>query len=249
MNNNKLNDKRVKKYLVFDTETAPHYQENGSMKHIVFDIGYTVCDRHGNILIERTFLVKEIFLNMSMMKHAYYFNKYPSYLEKLNNNSITLMPWIDIIHIMEKDIECYNIKNVYAYNMNFDLTAINNTQMFILDREFLFFKAVGVRPNCLWGMACESFLSTKKFMKLAIEQEWLTQGGNITTNAETAYRYIANAYDFEESHTALEDSRIETIILSKCLKSRQKLKGGIYSQPWRMVKSKALSYGLLGDSK
>ena len=76
-------------FLVLDTETA-----NSVNEPIPYDIGYAICDRHGEIYLKRSFLVAEVFLDMAdTMKSAYYAEKIPQYWEdvkcgkRLNNES------------------------------------------------------------------------------------------------------------------------------------------------------------------
>lgn len=269
---NKLQDRRVRKNIVLDTETAPYYEMvnpymckgtrnreelprdikevisyeyNGvtyykgmtsyKQRQLIFDFGWTVCDNHGNILATRSFLVKEVFCNMDLMKHAHYFNKYPTYLEALNQGKIKMLPWIEILRKMEDDIIQYSIKRLFAYNMDFDKRAIYETARIIGKRKPYFFEYEGVHFNCLWGMACETILKRKMFYKIAIENKWVSTCGNIKTSAEVCYRYISNNYEFEEAHTALEDAKIETAILAKVLRTHQKMSWGIIPQPWREV--------------
>jgi hypothetical protein len=42
--------------------------------------------------------------------------------------------------------------------------------------------------------------------------------------AENVYRFIINNTDFIESHTALEDAEIETVILAYCYKQKKKMR-------------------------
>ena len=269
---NRLMDRRVRKNIVLDTETAPYYekvkpyQKKGfksldelprdakdikeyiykdrsyfscttSIKQtqLIFDIGWCVCDKQGHIFKKRNYLVKEVFTNMDLMKHAHYFNKYPQYLDMMQEGKIKMLPWIEVMRKMEDDIIQYGIKNLYAYNMAFDKRAIYETARVIGKREPYFFKYEGIRFHCLWGMACETILLRKMFFKVAKENNWFSEAGNIKTSAEVCYRFISNNYDFEESHTALDDSVIETAILAKILRAKQKMSWGIIPQPWRIV--------------
>lgn len=213
---------------------------------LIFDIGWTICDRKGNIYKKRNFLVEEVFTNMKLMTHAHYFNKYPLYLKMLQEGKIKMLSWIEIMRAMEDDIIQYNIKNLYAYNMAFDKRAIYETARVIGKREPYFFKYEGVRFHCLWGMACETILLRKMFFKVAKENNWFSDCGNIKTSAEVCYRYISNNYDFEESHTALDDSIIETAILAKVLRAKQRMSRGIIPQPWRIVQEYGKMKGYLG---
>lgn len=280
---NRLTDKRVKKVTVFDTETAPYYEQVKPYKvtgvreeprewqyledtleryerfgrtyyrymtdkqqlQLIFDIGWTVADKKGNIFIKRNYLVEEVFTNMDLMKHAHYFNKYPTYLRMLQDGNIKMKKWSFIISKFEQDILDYSIKEGYAFNISFDKKAMENTHRILTGREFLFWKAHELKANCIWGMCAETIMSKVGYIKTAIEQGWLSESGNITTNAECAYRYITGIYDFEESHTALDDAVIETEIMARCFKTRMKMSFGIIPHPWKIVKGKAEALGLL----
>lgn len=297
---NRLYDKRVKKVIVFDTETAPYYenvapywtyskerpvynvlpntlqeikgmvevkrhdfttdtdiivkesqvikykyQTDKRQRQLIFDIGWTVTDKHGNILLKRNFLVEDIFTDMSLMRHAHYFSKYPLYITMLSKGEIELARWVKIVSAFEQDILDYDIHEAYAYNIAFDKLALENTHRIITGRKFLFWKVHEMKTNCLWGMCAETIMQTKGFIKTAVEEGWLSPSGNITTNAETAYRFITGMYDFEESHTALDDAVIESEIMARCFKTKRKISFGILQQPWRLVKTKAESLGLL----
>ena len=71
--------RRKEMYLVIDTETA-----NSIGQPLPYDIGYAVCDRFGHIVLERSFVVAEIFLDhKEMMKSAYFAEKIPHYWEDI----------------------------------------------------------------------------------------------------------------------------------------------------------------------
>lgn len=277
----RLKDKRVKKVIVIDTETAPFYETvkqyetwadeepkynvipstlheeerrgrvvwvwetDKKQKQIVFDIGYTIADKKGNILAKRRHLVQEVFTDMNVMRHAHYFNKYPEYLMEITRGEVDILPWIEIIQEMERDIFNYGVKEVYAYNMAFDKRAINDTHRIVGHRNnFNMWKMYDLKTNCLWGMACETILQQKAFINVAIDNEWTSEIGNIKTSAETAYRFITQSYDFEEAHTALDDAIIETAIMARCFRSHKKMSFGIIPQPWRLVKERAEQLGV-----
>lgn len=280
---NRLTDKRVKKVIVFDTETAPYYEDvqeylvkgvkeepkawqytpntleqyeykghtyykyltTKKQRQLIFDIGWTVADKRGNIFIKRNYLVREVFINTDMMKHAHYFNKYPQYLDMLQDGKIKMRAWSYIIAKFEQDILDYGVHECFAFNISFDKRAMEETHRVLTGRKFLFWKAQELRANCLWGMSAETIMSKRGYIETAIEQGWLSSSGNITTNAECAYRYITGIYEFQESHTALDDAVIETEIMSRCFKTRIKMSFGIIEQPWKLVKAKAEALGML----
>lgn len=267
-------DKRAKKVIVFDTETAPivapvdkpykvnrlkykprlsdcvpnsikSYEFNGvtywecekinKEVQIIFDIGWTVCDRHGNIFKKYNSLVEESFFDSKIMSRAFYFNKYPDYLRMMNENKVKAKVWREIVRDLEDDIEEFNVSEVYAYNIAFDLQAINDTNAILSKKGFTLWKDYSIKTNCLWGMACETLLQQKTFKKLAAKLSWFTPTKNFSSNAEVCYKYITGDFEFQESHTALDDAVIETEILARCFRTKRKMSFGIISNPWRLV--------------
>ena len=87
-------------------------------------------------------------------------------------------------------------------------------------------------------MACTSILKTESYIRFAIENNFVSECGNIQTSAEVAYRYITKNVNFVEDHTGLEDVLIEIAIMMEVLKSKMEYKDRIYSACWREVQRK-----------
>ena len=80
-------------YLVIDTETC-----NTLEQPLVYDIGYAIADRNGNVVLERSFLVAEIFLDKKdIMSSAYYAEKIPMYWEDVKKGTRTIKSLFNII--------------------------------------------------------------------------------------------------------------------------------------------------------
>ena len=62
--------------MVVDVETAGQFGNS-----LVYDIGYAIADKQGNIYETRSFIIKEIFYNVELMSSAYYARKIPMYLK------------------------------------------------------------------------------------------------------------------------------------------------------------------------
>lgn len=133
-------DRRRKYYLILDCETAtmPYASnfEGGAKqkiaiaKPLIYDLGWQVTDRAGNIVIKRNFLISEIFSVPSVFNTAYYCEKRPLYLEMLRNGSITLTDWQTAIDYLLKDLA--NVESVGAYNSMFDYKkALPFTDLYI----------------------------------------------------------------------------------------------------------------------
>ena len=87
MKKNEL-DRRRKYYLILDCETAtlPYAAKFTSPKEkqrvciakpLIYDIGWTVVDKKGNIYKKKSFLISEIFSVPSVFNTAYYAEKRP----------------------------------------------------------------------------------------------------------------------------------------------------------------------------
>lgn len=227
LNTTDYTDKRRKTALVLDVETA---LSKGN-EQLIFDFGYTISEvSNERKVISRSYLVQEIFLDMSLMERAYYFNKYPEYLVALGNGLTQIKPYSEIIEIMNQDIKKYNVANMYAYNATFDSTAVNKTNKYINNADLKY------EIKCLWNAATQTFMATQKYILTALENGWVTDKGNIKTSAEMAYRYLMQDYDFVEAHTATEDSTIETEILWAINRYGKRINHQDNYSPWRRVK-------------
>ncbi|MEG2697240.1 MAG: hypothetical protein RR952_06695 [Cetobacterium sp.] len=237
--NKRLDDKRVKKVLVFDTETTPLKKmekgEGFDRDQVVFDLGYIIADKKGNKIIKKSYLVDEIFTNTELMKNAYFWSKYPDYLRGIGEGKFIIKKWLDILVELQGFIEKYNITEVYAYNVAFDMEMLGRTNKHLRGRKFGLFDDMSV--NCLWGMSAETICQQKTFKRVIRERGILTASKKyLSTNAETVYKYITNNWEFEESHTGIDDVEIEVEILAHCFKQHKKMSKGIIANPFNLAK-------------
>lgn len=131
-----------KLYLVLDCETATlpcvakyaktekSKQKISIAKPLIYDLGWKVIDRKGNIYKKRSFLITEIFSVPEVFNTAYYKEKRPKYLQKLRKNQITLVNWETAIKYLMEDMQ--DVYAVGAYNAMFDFKkAIPFTELYI----------------------------------------------------------------------------------------------------------------------
>ena len=221
-------------YLIIDTETA-----NTLEQPLPYDIGYAICDKQGNILKARSFVVAEIFLDhKEMMKSAYYADKIPQYWEDLKNGSRELKSVFKIRKEILQDIKEYKVKYIGAYNMAFDKRALNNLIRYCSKSFIRWFFPFGVDYICIWNMACQTLLNTSSYIKFAERNGLESASGNVKTSAECCYKYIKDRVDFVESHTGLEDVKIEVEILAEIFKTHKKVDKSIYPACWRLPQRK-----------
>ena len=62
-----------------------------------------------------------------------------------------------------------------------------------------------------------------EYEQFCIENEYLTKNGCPRYTAEIIYRWLSGANNFEESHTGLEDVKIERQIFEYCLAQNPEL--------------------------
>ena len=129
-------------YLTLDTETAtlPFVNEIAIdskakqtisiAKPLVYDIGWTISDRNGNIIKRENYLIQETFFVPNIFNTAYYKDKRPQYMKLYSEGKIKAATWNEVIDILLTDLETVNF--VTAYNACFDFKkAIPFTERYI----------------------------------------------------------------------------------------------------------------------
>lgn len=271
---------KKKYYLVLDTETATlpvissmditpqQRQQLAIAKPLVYDLGWIVMDRQGNIVKKENFLIQEIFFVPQVFNTAYYKEKRPIYIDLLNKGEIKTATWNDAIDILLTDLEKVDI--ACAYNATFDFKkAIPFTERYIKalygdynkweklqveSCENILNKTNKIRnenflepiftlrnkdfPICdLWQSACKSLINNQAYKDYCLTNGFLTDSGMyFKTSAESTFSYLMKDCNFEESHTALDDSLIESHILTKLL-AKGKIEPNLQAFPFRELGS------------
>ena len=223
----------MEKYIVIDTETT-----NSLDDPICYDVGFAVVDREGAIYESHSFVVAEVFLNEELMASAYFIEKIPQYWEDIKNGTRKIKSIYKIRREVKDLMNKYNVKKVGAYNMGFDKRALNNVMRYTTKSFCRWFFPFGTEFFCIWHLACQTLLNTTSYIKFAIKNGLESDKGNILTNAESCYKFLTNSVDFEESHTGLEDVRIEVEIMAKCFATHKKMDKRINSACWRLPQRK-----------
>lgn len=223
-----------KYFIVLDTETA-----NSVEQPLPYDIGWVVCDRHGNIYAERSFVVAETFIDMKdTMKSAYYADKIPQYWDDIKSGKREIKPMWKIRKLMLDDMKAFNTKRIGAYNMNFDKRALNNLMRYHSKSWCRWWFPFGCEFFCIWTMACNMLLNTKSYIDFALKNGLVSEADNIMTSAECAYKFITKNCEFKEEHKGLEDVRIEVAVMASCYRTHKKIENNINSACWRKVQRK-----------
>ena len=220
-----------KSIMVLDTETC-------DLQGHVYDVGYTIANKRGEISLRRNWLVQEIFTDATKMMGAFYARKlFSHYAPMLGRGDIELVSWNEIVATMRDDIAGHGVNVLAAYNLGFDRRVMRQTHALLGDGSPIF--GAGTKQLDIWQFACETKLSQKAYRRIAEENCWVSSAGNIRTGAEYAYRFCSGDHGFIEDHTALSDAIIETKIMADCYACKKSVPYGIVNaQPWRIVNAK-----------
>ena len=193
--------------MVFDTETTD------INKCFCYNIGYVIADTETNkTLVERDYIVEQIWHNIPLFSTAYYADKRPIYVNRMRARSVKMNKFGLICQQMIRDIKQYEVEIAFAFNSPFD------DKVFTFNCDY--FKCINPFDDVpiydIRGYA-HQFLTDTEYIKFCEDNELFTDSGNYSTTAEAYTRYITQNIDFVEEHTALSDSRIELMILLECL--------------------------------
>lgn len=229
-------DKRKNYYLVLDVETA-----NSTSEPLVYDLGFAVCDKKGNIYEKRSYIISDVFFdqaainnNYDLMASSYYAEKLPQYYRGIKTGNWKVTTLFKARKEILQLLKDYNITAVCAYNASFDINALNNTIRYISKSNVRYFFPYGTQVFCIWHMATQVLFNQKTFLKMALDNGWYSESGNVKTSAEMAYRYMTDDIEFEESHTGLKDVEIETAVMARCFRQHKSMNKNINRLCWRI---------------
>lgn len=225
-------DKRISYKMVLDTETTPldrDIQEVMPTNMFVYDIGWAIVDKRGNVYKTRSFVVADIFLDeKNLMKSAYYANKIPQYWEDIKAGTRILLTFSNIRKIMLADMKEYNITQVWCHNSAFDYHSLNNTQRWLSKSKYRYFFPYGTEVHDTLKLSRQLIATMPTYKKYCEENGYMTKANKPRLTAEIIYRFISGIDDFEEEHTGLADVLIEKEILVYCYRKHKKMDGRLY---------------------
>lgn len=205
-------------FCILDTETVTNARK-------VFDLGYKVIDRQGNVYETGSYVVAEQVDTIDgiaeLIADRFSSSKSPIYFNDIinGNKEFEVAPFDIIREIVNDAIRNYHA-TVCAYNLAFDMRALNKTSQLYCGCDF--FEEMPETID-IWGAAMSTICAAQKYIKFIVENNLLTDNGNPKTGAETVYQFITNDVDFMERHTALADCDIEHAIFNACIRTHKKM--------------------------
>lgn len=215
----------MEKVIMIDTETT-----NDIDCPIVYDIGFMVMDYDGNIYDEFSFVVADIFLDDELMASAFFKDKIPQYWEEIKEGKRELKRFSTIRKIFADTVKKYGVKKIIAHNCAFDYRALQTTQRFLTSSKYRWFFPFGVEMWDTLKMSREIFSKNDEYGEFCYNNDYLTKRGQRRYTAEILYRFLNNENDFLESHTGLEDVKIEKEIFLYCVKEKSDINGRLWDE-------------------
>lgn len=194
--------------VVFDTETV------SLEKPFCYNIGYSIVEvESGKTLIDRDYVVEQVWHNPMLFITAYYADKRDIYVKAMRSRETLMNKYGYICQAMIRDFIKYEVIGAYAFNSPFDDKVFTyNSDWFKCNNPFDNLPIFDIRGYV------HQFMVDSDYLDFCEKNGYLTDSGNYSTTAETVYRYLTGNTEFIEDHTALSDSKIEAEILLECIK-------------------------------
>lgn len=223
-------DRRRNYLIVLDTETCntPKDEKGGldTSSGLVYDIGWAVVDKHGNVYLTRSYIISEIFGDKALMDSAYYKKKIPKYEEDIKSGSRLVVTWAEAMAQLRADMKLYETNIVIAHNAPFDSRVMNSTQRYLTKSKYRYALPYGTE---LWDsvkMATDTIGQQKSYKRFCEENGFMTRHKppRPQMTAEVLTKYFKDDVDYAEEHTALEDVLIEKEIVANCYRTHKSMR-------------------------
>jgi len=219
--------------LILDTETS--YQEYKT-KFVaypikpIWNIAWIIQQTNGKVIKVANYKVSEYF-NIAN-NNDFSANKAKNY------KCLEFTSWEYVENALEYDMESFSIDTIWAYNASFDFQRIQemNTLIKALKPSF---NPQSYNFGDIWKLAVTTQAMKSDYFSFCTDNGYITEKGNIKTDAETMYRFLTKDVTFKERHLALQDCRIETQIFNICKQSKAKTKSyDLSDYVWKIPQDK-----------
>ena len=209
--------------LMLDCETT-----NSLEDPIVYDLGYEIFTLNEGVFCERSFVNADVFLDKELMASAYFLEKVPQYWDEIKSGKRSLKKWYNIKRQLMSDCELFDVQYACAHNAMFDSRALNVTQRYQTTSKRRYFLPYGIEWWDTLKMSREVLKQNDDYGEFCYNNDYLTKNGSRRYTAEIIYKFLTDCNDFEESHTGLEDVKIEKEIFKYCLEMKPDIDGRLW---------------------
>ena len=211
--------------MMLDTETT-----NDIECPICYDVGYQIFTLGDGVLCEKSFVNADIFLDKEMMKNAYFADKIPQYWDEITEGKRQLRKWYNIRKELREDCQKYGVEIICAHNARFDYLSLHTTQRYITTSKYRWVLPYGIEWYDTLKMSREVLGNCDEYKSFCDAHGYRTKNGQLRMTAEIIYQFLTGDTDFVESHTGLEDVKIEREIFKYCVSQNPEINGVLWSR-------------------
>lgn len=230
-------DRRIHYILMMDTETCNTLvAEDGKLDMtnvFIYDFGWQVIDKRGNVYEEKSYIVKDIFeRETALMQSAYYAKKIPQYLQEIAEGKRIVATFYEIRKDFLETLARYETNTIAAHNARFDYRASNTTQRWLTKSKYRYFFPYNIEIWDTLKMATDVICKMPTYIAFCEQNGYMTKHKKPRpkATAEVLYRFISGNVEFNEAHTGLEDVDIERQILAYCFRQHKTMRKGLYEK-------------------
>ena len=189
--------------LVFDTETT------SLDKPFCYNFGYVIYNTETRqTLIEREFVIEQVWNNLPLFSSAYYAEKRPIYTSALRGKKAVMTKWGYACWQLINDIKATQTELLYAFNSPFDVRVFDfNCDWYKTRNPLDYGETIDIRK------LIAIIVKSPEYLDFCLKNNLLTEANNIQATAESITQFLRGDIEFKEDHTALSDARIEKDIL------------------------------------
>lgn len=223
-------DRRRNYLVVLDTETCNTPKDDkgqlDTSSGLVYDIGWAVVDKWGNVYLTRSFIIREIFKDKELMDSAYYRQKVPKYEEDIKAGTRIVVDWYQAIMCLRTDMEMFETNIVIAHNAPFDYRVMNSTERYLTKSKYRYALPYGTEIWDSVKMATDTIGQQKTYRKFCEENGFMTKHKvpRPKMTAEVLTKFFNGDLEYTEEHTALEDVLIEKEIVARCYRTHKAMR-------------------------
>lgn len=211
--------------MMLDTETT-----NDIECPICYDVGYQIFTLGDGVLCEKSFVNADIFLDKEMMENAYFADKIPQYWDEITEGKRQLRKWYNIRKELREDCQKHGVEIICAHNARFDYLSLHTTQRYITTSKYRWVLPYGIEWYDTLKMSREVLGNCDEYKSFCDAHGYRTKNGQLRMTAEIIYQFLTGDTDFVESHTGLEDVKIEREIFKYCVSQNPKINGALWSR-------------------
>ncbi|MBP3801572.1 MAG: hypothetical protein J6I85_06100 [Clostridia bacterium] len=194
-------------YCTLDTETFG----GASNPKGIYHLAGIIHDREGHIYAIFNYLIAEHYEEIE--KDEYAKKNFYKYSIMVAEGLVTMIASEkEAVRMVDELCNFYNVRYMMAYNSAFDFVKTECREL-IVNREFI----------DIYLMTLQTITHIKKYAKFCRENNFSSASGKtVSTSAQSVFAYLTNNADYQEEHTALEDSKIEMQIFLACIATHKK---------------------------